>query len=120
MAEVKQTLSASNLHKLDDGLVGRVVDDALQKALSDCEDRPSLNKIRKVTIEVELKPRFDDRSSALKGVDTTVQVKASVPATGMRTEFLYTSHDTSAGKVNAALPNSHQDGIDFNSEREGN
>ena len=120
MAEAKQTLSAATLHRLDDGLVGKVIDEALQKILTDCEDRPGLGKARKVTVEIELKPELDERSNALRGVDSTVVVKASIPATGTRTEFLYTSYDTSGKKVDAALPNSHQDGINFDSEREGN
>ncbi len=114
----KQSLSASTLHTLDDGMVGRVVDAAIQEALRDCEDRPGLNKARKVTIQLEVTPLQDKRSHALRGVNTTVQVKATVPATGTRTEFLYTSHDTSAGKVDAALPSAHQDSM-FD-ERQGN
>ena len=52
MPDDKQTLSLATLHKLDDGMVGRVVDAELQKVLRDCEDRPSLDKVRKVTIQL--------------------------------------------------------------------
>ena len=117
MPDDKQTLSLATLHQLDDGMVGRVVDAELQKVLRDCEDRPSLDKVRKVTIQLEITPLQDDRSYSLRGIDTQVQVKAFVPPTGTRKEFLYTSHDSSKKTVNAALPDSHQDNL-FDSQNE--
>ena len=108
-----ETLTTATLHRLDDGMVGRVIDAEIQKALKDCEDRPGLAKVRKVTIQLELTPQQDDRTNALRGVDTAVQVAVKVPPTGTRTEYLRTTHDASNKQVLATLADTWQDGLDF-------
>ncbi len=110
-----KTLTTATLHKLDDGMTGRVIDQKIQEALRDCEDRPGLAKVRKVTIQLELTPQQDDRTYALRGVDTAVQVAVKVPPTGTRTEYLRTTHDSAKKEVVAALADTWQDGIDFES-----
>lgn len=115
----KETLTLATLGKLDDGTVGAVVDDAITQALKDCEERPGLDGVRKLTIEVAFKPVLDSRSFALKGVDIATKFKLAVPPQTARDQYLQTSVDTSKGVVEALMPESFQESM-FASEGKGN
>lgn len=66
------------LHRLDDGRVCEAFNQAIRRAVLDCEDRPAETKTRKVVLQCELKPVCDDRGE-LTDVAFLFQVKDSVP-----------------------------------------
>jgi hypothetical protein len=119
VTKVKQNLSLATLGQLDDGTVGAVVDAAIADILKDCDDRPGLKKARRVTLEVSFEPVVDERSFVLKGVDVSAQVKLSVPAQTMREQYLQTSLDTAVNRLEAHLPDAHQDSM-FTETKERN
>ena len=114
----KEKLSLSTLSQLDDGTVGAVVDAAIAEALADCDDRPYLEKARKITIEVAVSPVLDN--GRLKGVDVATGVKLAKPPQAARDQYLRTNYDTSTKTVEAFLADAYQDGLDFGDERERN
>ena len=108
-------LTLATLGKLDDGTVGAVVDAAITEALIDCDDRPFLEKARKVTIEVVISPVLDN--GRLKAVDVATGVKLVKPPQVARKQSLRTTFDTANRKVEAMLPDSYQDTM-FTGEKE--
>ena len=66
------------LTKLDDGRVVEAWNQALRRAILDCEDRPGVTEARKVILQLELAPTIDEDGN----VDTVrgqFQVKDSAP-----------------------------------------
>lgn len=106
------TLTIDTLGDLDDGIVRRLADRALGEALTDCDARPMLNKPRKVVITIEMRPVVEDRG-AMKGVNTAVSVKSSVPPRKANGDYLPTT--IRGSKVTAYMPDSRQDAM-FGSE----
>lgn len=101
-------LTLDTLGDLDDGTVKRLIEKAMQEALTDCDNRPALGKARRVTIQLSLEPEQDDRG-AMKGVHMDVQVKTALPARSGRTEYLKTS--IIGNDVKAFLPDSYEQNL---------
>jgi hypothetical protein len=85
---MRDRLTLITLGNLQGGAFGPVVDQAISDVLKDCDDRPSLEKARKVVIEIEFVPAADDGVRALGAVAVEASVKKSIPAQKTRTEFL--------------------------------
>lgn len=74
-----EQLTFANLTKVDHGAVGVAVDHALSQVYRDIIDREALKKIRKVTLEIELRPECDQKGN-LTHVDAGFSVKTTMPA----------------------------------------
>lgn len=77
---MQDKLSLETLGQLDDGTVGAVANAAIAEALADCDDRPFLEKGRKVTVEIVINPVLD--GSVLKGVGRSGRCEARQTASG--------------------------------------
>ena len=98
-------LTIDTLGDLDDKTVRRLVDKALQEALTDCDNRPNLESARRVAIIVTMKPITDDRAG-MKAVEVAVNVKHTVPPRAGRKEYLRTS--VRGDEVHAFLPDNYE------------
>lgn len=68
---------AALMHDLDGGRIGEAFAQELKRVALDCDDRPTDNKPRKVTLEAVLVPIPQD--GALDSVAAKFQVTSSVP-----------------------------------------
>lgn len=84
-----QQLTLENLHEYDQGSVAVLFDRAMRSIYLDLEDRPRLNKARKVSIELSLKP--DDLGEDLLDVIAECKVRVSIPDREARVNKLCSS-----------------------------
>lgn len=113
---MNEPFTIDTLGNLDDGVVRKLVDKALEEALTDCDNRPGLEKARKVAITIQFLPVLDDRN-AMKGVRATAQVKTSLPPRAANDDYLPTS--IQGDHVKAFLPDSRQDAMFGAAEPQG-
>lgn len=73
---------AAQLHKVRGGILGKMIDQKLTQCQQDIEGAPRIKKARKVIIEVDLIPDFDDELNELAGVRTEFNVSIKVPKRG--------------------------------------
>ena len=73
----KLQLSTKNLHELDNGIVGEVIDAEIKNCLLDCLDRPHDNKARKVQITIDISPVM--MKGDCERVEVQVHASSSVP-----------------------------------------
>lgn len=90
-------LTLENLKDFDGGSLANLVDMGIQQVSVDLLNRPELDKVRKVTIQLEFKPVADGKE--LDHVVTTAQVKVTVP-----------NRET---RVNTLIP-ARRGGLEFN------
>ena len=74
-------LSAETLKSLDRGKLSATLEKAIQRAVQDCIDRPSDDRVRKVTLQFDLTPvvDMDDNIVCCDGVKAKYQVRSKVP-----------------------------------------
>lgn len=77
------TLSLAHISQVDGGRVAIAFNQALRQILLDCQDRPELDKTRKVCLEVEISPVCDQRE--LVSCDVEFNIKSSNPSKRTRT-----------------------------------
>jgi hypothetical protein len=70
---------AKALAVIDGGRIAEAINQELRKAALDCDDRPGDKRARKVTLQLEIVPKVDDRGNC-DSVDVTAQVKAIHPS----------------------------------------
>lgn len=116
---IRKRFTLDTLGDLDDGLTRRLVDRALEEALEDCDNRPALDKPRRVTLTLEFMPILG-QFGGMRGVDAQVAVAVKLPPRAGRAEFLPTS--IRGGSVEAYLPDERPQALfSSNSENvEGN
>lgn len=68
-----------NLSELDAGRICESWNQAVMRAANDCDDRPALKKPRKIMLELELTPVFQQDGAFLDSLNGTFRVKESVP-----------------------------------------
>jgi hypothetical protein len=73
------TLSFETLGDVDGGAVRIAMNHALQKAFLDMSDRPGLDKPRKITLTVDLKPQKSERGELI-GAAVACTIDAKHPA----------------------------------------
>jgi hypothetical protein len=66
-----ELLTLENIGQIKRGALGLQINDLLNRALKDCDDRPNLEDARKLVISIDISPEFTD------GVDSTVLVEGS-------------------------------------------
>jgi len=66
------------LQELDGGRVVEAFNQAIRRAVADCDDRPGEQNARKITLSVALVPVIDD-SGACDGVDATFDIRDTIP-----------------------------------------
>jgi len=74
-------LTAETLHQVDFGKATEAFQRLLKRAVLDCEDRPTMKKARKVTLEVQLtpEPEFEGNTVNCYTAKGVLVVKSSVP-----------------------------------------
>jgi len=72
-------LTLAELNKLDGGVVALAFEQAMERAIADCEDRPGEEKPRKVNLQCELVPVRDGETGGLDTIAFVYQVKDTVP-----------------------------------------
>lgn len=97
----KTLFTIDTLGDLDDGTTRLLVDQALAEALEDCNERPYLDKARKVTVTLEMRPALNERGG-MKGVNADATVKLTLPARRSGADYLATN--AAGGTVEAFLP----------------
>lgn len=102
-------LTIDTLGDLDDGTLRHVVNKAIEEALTDCDNRPMLDKGRKLTLTVTASPILDDRSGAMRGVEIETQVQTKLPPRATHPDTLRTN--VRGSTVEAYLPDAHQDSM---------
>lgn len=71
-------LTLSKLDALDDGRITIAWQQALKRAVADCEDRPAVGEARKVILQTEISPILDE-DGQLDTCRVQFQVKESAP-----------------------------------------
>jgi hypothetical protein len=71
---MKKELSLATLGDINGGMFGIAVNTALAQTMRDCEDRPGLDGVRKLTLEVAFIPLMDSKGD-LMGVNVLPSVK---------------------------------------------
>ncbi|WP_034382980.1 hypothetical protein [Deinococcus sp. YIM 77859] len=93
-------LTHSTIGNLQGGGIGYVIDDAINRAMQDCERRPGLKKARVVNIQIEFTPvvaqGLDGKSDAFSTVGVTPKVAVKVPLQAADAEFLHVSPGVTA------------------------
>lgn len=76
------SLSADTLARLDRGRIGVAIDQAIQTVQQDCEDRPTDERARVVTITLSMVPkhRMLERVAQCESAEATCKVSAKLPA----------------------------------------
>jgi hypothetical protein len=67
-----------SLKELDGGRVAEAFTQAVRRAVADCEDRPTEENARKVTMQLELLPVMGEGGHC-EGVQASFQIKDSIP-----------------------------------------
>lgn len=68
-----------SLKQVDRGIVAKAWEASVQRAIRDCCDRPTEDRIRKVVLQAEFAPA-DSQNGVCDDVNVTVQVKETIPA----------------------------------------
>lgn len=101
MNQEKTLFTLDTLGDLDDGVTRLMADQALSEALADCDNRPHLDKPRRIVLTLEMRPVLND-SGGMKGVAAEATVKLSLPGRKTRAEYLPTN--VNGQGVEAFLP----------------
>jgi hypothetical protein len=75
----RKYLTAQNLHMMDGGNAGLVIDHAIRSITRDVQDRPMDKTARKVVITLSLKPKLHDSRPELEFLETDIEVDAKTP-----------------------------------------
>lgn len=80
----KQTLTLDTIGDVDQGALRIAVNKALKLITQDLADRPTLDKARKVVLQIEFKPVVDHNSHSpqFEHADVSWQVMTKAPAIG--------------------------------------
>lgn len=77
---MKKNLEMNTIGELDEGRVAVAVDHALAQIANDLEKRPGVDKARKLTITLTMKPQIDS-DGLLGSVDIGKTIKTTIPDT---------------------------------------
>lgn len=73
-----EKFNLKSLAEIDDGRLRKAWEQALNRARLDCEDRPSVEKARTVTLTIELVP-VREPGGSLHSVDASFRVRDKLP-----------------------------------------
>jgi hypothetical protein len=74
-----ELLNLKTVGDLRKGAFGLQVDTLIDQAMRDCDDRPSIDKARVVTIEIELIPEPNDAARQMSAVAVSTSAKLKLP-----------------------------------------
>lgn len=92
-------LTHDTIGNLQGGAIGEVINEAINKAMKDCEDRPGLDKARTVTVKVSFRPMQNkglDGARTFNTVAVSPAVTVSTPPQAAGAEFLAVSPGATA------------------------
>lgn len=115
-----QPLKLTTLHAVYDGVLEKMVDNAMTKVYVDLQDRKTLDKARKVTLTMEFKPKIaaDQGQVYLSEVLSKFNVKTNLPDQSFDITALPCAEDGTI-EFNALMPrNPRQNTLPLDSETE--
>ena len=71
-------LSLENVASIDGGRLAVALNQAIARCESDCRDRPGLNKDRKISLTIKMRPIMNDKSG-LDSCDIGFEIKDAIP-----------------------------------------
>ena len=77
-------LSTKTLIEIEHGGLAAALDNKLKDAIRDMKDRPHVSGKRKVTLVIELAPKFVDNAGGLEDVKAAMKVKLALPELNTR------------------------------------
>jgi hypothetical protein len=94
----KQALSLSSLEKIDNGKINAAFDHELKRVIEDCNDRPGMNKPRKLVLELILLPNCGTDKDQLycESVSAQIRVEGKIPGRKTKVYTLETKPSGSA------------------------
>ena len=72
-------LSVEGLKALDNGLIAKLLDEEMKRAVKDCQDRPGDKKSRVVTLKINISPFDVAGGGDLEGCYTSFDVDSTMP-----------------------------------------
>lgn len=85
-------LTVNELTEFAGGQLAVALNEKLRKIYLDLDNRPRLDKARKLTLEITFKP--DEVENQLVGVEVDVQVKEAIPGLSVSTQYLVPNPET--------------------------
>ena len=79
MEERLRKFGFAELERLDDGKVVLVLDKFLSDAVDDCEDRPTEEAARVITLKAKVTPKLDPGEGVCAKVDIEFEVETKLP-----------------------------------------
>lgn len=79
-----KALSLATLAEIDEGRIRTAFEQAMNRAQSDCADRPGVKSARSVTLKVVLTPIPDEDTGALDSCQVQFQFSESIPKRGSK------------------------------------
>jgi hypothetical protein len=98
------------LAKLDGGRVAKSVDQAILRAVADCNDRPGLDKARRVTLEIDIEPVME---GSLHDIALTFRVGEKAPPRGSAAVVMRPAADGTLMFQDLSLEDPDQETIPF-------
>lgn len=92
----RETLKFGAIGNVDHGSLSVTMNDAIQSAIQDLHQRPLLEKPRKITLTIELKPVVDKNNAngnSLDEVSMAWNVKSTIPNMGSKSTKLAVNND---------------------------
>lgn len=84
------------LKDLDDGRVAAGFDQALQRCVADCKDRPNLKDARTINLKVTIVPVAGDDAGEMESCDVQFKITDAIPK---RSSKVYNAKSTRNGLV---------------------
>lgn len=69
----------SDLSEIDNGRISEALKLELKRVLDDCRDRPTLDKSRKIKLQIEVSPTADPKTYSLDGVNLSFRINSTFP-----------------------------------------
>lgn len=66
------------LADLDGGRIAEAVNQEIKRVITDCQDRPQVEKARSITLQFDFEPLMDDQRE-LDGCQLSFQIKSTLP-----------------------------------------
>jgi hypothetical protein len=69
----------ADLTEIDNGRIGEALKLEMKKVIEDCRDRPTLDKPRKIKLEMSIEPTCDPKTFDVDGIKLAFKVSSTMP-----------------------------------------
>ncbi len=105
-------LSTKTLTEIEHGGLAAALDAKLKDAVRDMHDRPHITGKRKVTLTIEMSPKFVDQAGMLEDVKATMKVNLRLPELNTR-EYVMAARGGKLAFNDLAPQNPNQQTLDL-------